>query len=135
MIAGTLAVAALALGGPAVAASGVTGSIHIGIPRHIKVGKPYTIKLTGYTSHPKSSVMMVAQRSKCATQVTKVPGNAGIVFPGGIATGHFKFSDRISYPTASHGAENYCAYLFYSPPPYTKEITIAHGSARYRVPS
>lgn len=126
----TLTTAALAL-----AAAPVNGSIKIGIPRHIKIGKAYTIYLTGYTSHPKSSVIMFAQRTKCPSQVDKVGSNAGIVFPGGTATGHFKLHDRIGYPTASHGAVNYCAYLYYSPPPYTKEITIAHGSARYRIPS
>ena len=132
-----LASAALALttAALALAAAPVTGSIKIGIPRHIQVGKAYTVHLTGFTSHPKSSVTMFAQRTKCPSQVDKVGSNAGIVFPGGTATGHFKFSDRIGYPTASHGPVTYCAYLYYSPPPYTKEITIAHCSARYRIPS
>jgi hypothetical protein len=110
-------------------------SLRIVLPRHIRIGVPYTIKLTGYTSTPKSGLQMVAQHAKCAATVTKVPGNAGIVIPGDIVTGHFEVKDRISFPTASHGSVRYCAYMFHASPPSFTNVTLARATARYRIPS
>jgi hypothetical protein len=120
--------------GVAAAAGGVTGSVKIVVPRHIKVAEAYSIELTGYTSHRKSSVILYAQRTKCAKQVSKVPGSAGYVFAG-VVSGHFKLKDHFNYAEASHGAITYCAYLYYAVPPSYKSATIAHASTKYKIPS
>jgi hypothetical protein len=126
--------AAVAPAGVAAASGGITGSVKIVVPRHIKVATAYSIELTGYTSHRKSSVILFAQRTKCAKQVSKVPGSAGYVFEG-VVTGHFKLKDHFSYAEASHGAITYCAYLYYAVPPSDKNATIAHASVKYKIPS
>jgi hypothetical protein len=126
--------AALAPAGVAVASGGVTGSIKIVVPKHIKVGNGYSIELTGHTSHRKSSVILYAQRTKCAKQVSKVPRNAGYVF-GGVVTGQFKLKDHFNYAEASHGAITYCAYLYYAVPPSYRSATIARTSTKYKIPS
>jgi hypothetical protein len=118
----------------AAASGGVTGSVKIVVPRHIKVATAYSIELTGYTSHRKSSVILYAQRAKCPKQVSKVPSSAGYVFAG-VVTGHFKLKDHFSYAEASHGAITYCAYLYYALPPSYKNATIAHASTKYKIPS
>jgi hypothetical protein len=130
-----LLVLGLEPGATALAGGTVTGAIKISVPAHIALGKAYRVTVSGDTSHPKSGVMMVAQRTRCSKDVTKVPGNAGIVIPGLIVSGHFRHTDRLPHATPSHGAVNYCAYLFYAPAPAYNTVTIAYGTARYRIPS
>jgi hypothetical protein len=126
--------ASLALALAAVAAP--RDSIKVVLAKHIPVGKPTVIELTGYASGKKPTVWLYSQPQKCPKTFaaeTKF-SNQTIWIDGGRVNGHYKYKDPIGFPESTKGAMNFCAYLVSFGPAFNY-IDEAHDSLRFRIPS
>jgi hypothetical protein len=123
------------LGAAGQSAAAPRNSIKIVLPRHIKVGKPATIRLTGFAS-THYQVDLMSDRGRCKRSFTAEAnlGNVGLWVDGNFVHGHYKFAKFVAYPTSTHGRMYFCAYLIQSNLNGTT-TTIARSSLRFRIPS
>ncbi len=129
----TAALGGLGAAGPSAAAP--RNSIKIVLPRHIKVGKPATIRLTGFASSH-YQVALLSDRGRCRRSFTAEGnlGNVSIWVDGNFVHGHYKFAKFVPYPSSTHGRMYFCAYLTQGKLNGTI-TTIARTSLRFRIPS
>jgi hypothetical protein len=130
--------ATVALGGLGAAgqsAAAPRNSIKIVLPRHIKVGKPATIRLTGFAS-AHYQVALLSDRGRCRRTFTAEGnlGNVGIWIDGNFVHGHYTLGKFVPYPSSTHGRTYFCAYLIKNNLNGTS-TTIARSSLRFRIPS
>jgi hypothetical protein len=123
------------LGAAGQSAAAPRNSIKIVLPRHIKVGKPATIRLTGFASR-KYQIALLSDRGRCRRSFTAEGnlGNVGIWVDGNFVHGHYRFAKFVAYPESTHGRTYFCAYLIQNNLNGTSR-TIARGSLRFRIPS
>lgn len=118
---------------PAVAGA---DSVKISLPRHIKVGKPASIKLTGFASRKGAQIALLSDKRKCRATFN-AEGNlsdVGIWVDGPFVHGHFKYIKKVPFATSTHGRQYFCAYLTYSPGITGTITTTARASLRFRIP-
>jgi hypothetical protein len=123
------------LGAAGLSAAAPRNSIKIVLPRHIKVGKPATIRLTGYASG-KYQINLLSDPRRCRRSVTAEGdlGDVGIWVDGNFVHGHYKFAKFVPYPSSTHGRTYFCAYLIRTNLNGTS-TTVARSSLRFRIPS
>lgn len=123
---------------PLAAAAGAD-TIKISLPRHIKIGRALSIKVSGVASEPvgTAQIDLGGNRRKCRSsfQAEQRLPDFGIFTPV-FAHGHFKQIFHISYPESTHGPQYFCAYLTVPTAKFsTTTRTVAHASLRYRIPA
>jgi hypothetical protein len=110
-------------------------SIRVVLAKHIVLGQKTVIELAGYASGKKPEVWLYSQPQKCPSTLTAEVkfSNETIWIDGGRVNGNYKYKDRL-FPSSTHGALNFCAYLTSFGPTFNF-ITLAHESLRFRIPS
>ena len=104
------------------------------LSRHIRVGRPTTIRLEGFAAQ-RASVELYSQPRPCPRSLTsefKV-SSVKIWVVGAQVHGRYTYSDAIAFPSSTKGAQWFCAYLSYSSADFSATITAARESLRFRI--
>lgn len=137
--AAVIGIAGIALGAATWSATAGTPRDSVSLPRHIRVGKPAAITLTGYAptaSRTDVQLNLLSDRRRCLSS-DQAEGNLSDVSLwtiGEFVHGHFRLVKRVPYPVSTHGPMYFCAYLVRGNPDGS-ETTLSRSSLRFSIPS